>query len=131
MRNKIINPGGVYIQRGSSIAIAASSSAYVFDRFLVTNNTNQTVTVTQVQLGLNADFAAGGERFLMRYAFGTAPTSGTLRIEQRIEDVTSIKAGDWTWTAWMSGPTGAETLAAEAVQHFGTGGRRRLTCQRP
>jgi hypothetical protein len=58
----------------------------------------------------------------MRYAFSSAPTSGTLRVEQRIEDVTSIKAGDWTLTAWMSGPTGAETLSAEAVQHFGTGG---------
>ncbi|MBO9458979.1 hypothetical protein [Labrenzia sp. R5_0] len=120
-RNKIINPGGVYITRGS-IAIPAASSAYVFDRFLVTNGTNQTVTVSQVQLGLNAAFAAGGERFVMRYAFSSAPTSGTLRIEQRIEDVTSIKAGDWTLTAWMSGPSGSETLTGEAVQHFGTGG---------
>ena len=119
--NRIINPAGVYIQRGGT-TIAAGTSKYVFDRFYVTNSTNQTVTVSQNLLSLGASFGPGGERFTMRYSFSSAPTTGTLRIEQRLENVTSIKEGNWTLTAWMSGPSGSETLAAEAVQHFGTGG---------
>ncbi len=120
-RNKLLNGAGQLIQRGSA-TIAAGSSAYVFDRWLVTNNTNQSVTVSPNQLSLGAGFGPGGERITMRHAFASAPTTGTLRIEQRIEYVTSIKSGDWILTSWMKGPSGTETLAAEIVQNFGTGG---------
>lgn len=124
VRNRLMNSAGIYNQRGgtTTINITAGNSAYVFDRFYVTNNTNQTVAVSRNLLTLGSGFGPGGERFTMRYAFSVAPTTGTLRIAQQIEDVTSIPAGDWTLTAWMLGPSGAETLAAEAVQHFGTGG---------
>ncbi len=120
MRNKLINGAGGLIQRGST-TVAAGSSKYVFDRWFVTNDTDQTVTVSQNQLSLGSGFAIGG-RHSMRYNFASAPTTGTLRIEQRIEDVTSVIPGDWTLTAWMSGPSGSEALAAEVVQSFGTGG---------
>lgn len=123
VRNRLMNSAAVHRQRFSaSTTITAGNSAYVFDRFYVTNGTNQTVTVDQNLLTLGSGFGPGGERFTMRYSFSVAPTTGTLRIAQQIEDVTSIPAGDWTLTAWMLGPSGAETLAAEVVQHFGTGG---------
>lgn len=121
LRNKLLNGSGSLIQRGSA-TIAAGASAYVFDRWLVTNNTDRSVVVSQNQLSLGSGFGPGGERFTMRFAFSTAPTTGNLRIEQRIEAVGSIKAGNWTLTSWMSGPSGTEALAAEIVQNFGTGG---------
>ncbi|EKF58587.1 hypothetical protein QWE_18343 [Agrobacterium albertimagni AOL15] len=119
-RNKLINGAAQIIQRGGR-TIAAGASAYVFDRFLVTNNTNQTVTVSQVAFALGSGFAREA-RNAMRFSFTTAPTTGTLRIEQRIEFVDSIRATDHTFIAWMSGPSGSEALAAEFIQNFGTGG---------
>lgn len=120
LRNKLINGAAQIIQRGGR-TIAAGASAYVFDRFLVTNNTNQTVTVSQVAFALGSGFAREA-RNAMRFNFAVAPTTGTLRIEQRIELVDSIRPTDHTFIAWMSGPNGSEVLAAEIVQNFGTGG---------
>lgn len=120
LRNKLINGAAIFIQRGSA-TIAAGASAYVFDRWYVANGTDQSVTVSQHDLGLGSDFGLGA-RYVMRHAFASAPTSGTLRIEQRIEHVDSIQPGGCTFTSWMSGPSGSETLAAEIVQNFGTGG---------
>lgn len=120
LRNRLLNYGGEIIQRGSA-TIAAGASAYVFDRWLIKNNTNQSVTVSQNLLALASGFAMNA-RNTMRFAFAAAPTSGTLAVEQRIEYVTSIKPGAWTLTSWMSGPAGAESLAAEITQNFGTGG---------
>ncbi|MET3611734.1 hypothetical protein ABID16_000039 [Rhizobium aquaticum] len=119
-RNKLLNTSGQLIQRGSA-TIAAGSSAYVFDRWYVTNNTNQSVTVSQNLLALGSGFAMNA-RTTMRHTFASAPTTGTLRIEQRIEFVDALASGLATFTSWMSGPAGAETLAAEIVQNFGTGG---------
>ncbi len=120
LRNKLLNGSCFLIQRGSR-SIAAGASAYVLDRFLVTNNTNQPVTVSQNNLGLASGFAPGG-RHTMRLNFATAPTTGTLRVEQRCEGVDSIRPDLWTFIAWMSGPAGTEAVAAEFVQNFGTGG---------
>ncbi|MDQ0422283.1 hypothetical protein J2045_003331 [Peteryoungia aggregata LMG 23059] len=120
LRNKLLNGACSLIQRGSR-TIAAGASGYVLDRFLVTNDTNQPVTVSQHNLGLASGFAPGG-RHAMRLAFATAPTTGTLRIEQRIEGVDTIRPDLWTFIAWMTGPADLETVAAEFVQNFGTGG---------
>ncbi len=119
-RNKLLNGAARLIQRGSR-TIAAGASAYVFDRFFVTNNTNQTVTVSQATFALGSGFAREA-RYAMRFNFASAPTTGSLRIEQRVEFVDSIRPGDWTFIGWMSGPSGSEAVAAEFVQNFGTGG---------
>lgn len=123
LRNRLLNPSGEIIQRfaPTGTTIAAGASAYVFDRWLVTNNTNQPVVVSQNLLAPGSGFAMAA-RYTMRHTFAAAPTSGTLRLAQRIEYVTSIKPGAWTLTSWLSGPSGTETLAAEIVQNFGSGG---------
>lgn len=123
LRNKLLNTSGEIIQRfaPTGTTIAAGASAYVLDRWLVTNNTNQPVSVSQYAWGLGGGFVAN-MRHAMQYAFATAPTTGTLRIEQRAEFVTSIKPGLQTLTAWMTGPAGSEAVTAEIVQNFGTGG---------
>jgi len=119
-RNKLINGAAQIIQRGGR-TIAAGASAYVFDRFLVTNNTNQAITVSQIAFALGSGFGREA-RNALRFNFATAPTTGTLRIEQRIEFVDTIRPTDHTFIAWMSGPSGSEAVAAEFVQNFGTGG---------
>lgn len=121
IRNRLLNGGAIFILRGSK-TIAAGASAYVFDRFLVTNNTNQSVTVTQQPMTPGQILVPGNPRHKMRFAFGAAPTSGTLRIEQRIEDCTTYAGSKASARAYASGPAGNETLACEVVQNFGTGG---------
>lgn len=120
--NLLINGDPKFAQRGTSFTITAGSSAYTADRWLVTNDTNQTVTVTQEALALGQTDMPKGARNKLRLAFSTAPTSGDVKIEQRIEDVQTLWGRKMTLVAYCDGPAGSETLAANAVQHFGTGG---------
>jgi hypothetical protein len=120
-RNAIINGNCRFIVRGGK-TIAPGASAYVFDRFLVTNNTNQSVTVNQAAFTPGQVLVPGNPRTKMRFTFGTAPTSGTLRVEQRIENVYKFSGKAASARAYFTGPTGNETLSCEIVQSFGVGG---------
>lgn len=121
-RNKLLNGGLGFFQRGVSIAIAAGASAYVADRFLITNGTNRSVTVDQAGLALSEALIPQEQRYKMTFTFATAPTTGTLRVAQRIESVRTLAGKAASARGYVSGPTGAETLACEIVQNFGTGG---------
>jgi hypothetical protein len=121
-RNKLINGDFLFFQRAGSQAIAAGASAYVADRWLVANNTNQSVTVSQQDMTPGQVLVPGNPRRKIRFAFSVAPTTGTLRVEQRIEDVFTLAGKTASARAHFTGPSGSETLACEAVQNFGTGG---------
>ncbi|MBO9125453.1 MULTISPECIES: hypothetical protein [unclassified Rhizobium] len=125
-RNKIINGGFSICQRLAAPAtgqvINAGSSVYVLDRWLITNNTNQPVTISQQLQTIGQVLSPGNPKFKLRAAFATAPTSGTLRIAQRIEGVETLAAAVASARGHFTGPAGNETLACELVQNFGTGG---------
>lgn len=121
VRNRLLNGGASLIARGSK-TIAAGASAYVFDRFLVTNNTNQSVVVSQQPMTIGQVLVPGNPRYKMRFAFAAAPTSGTLRVEQRIEDCFTFAGMKASARAYFTGPAINEVLACEVVQNFGTGG---------
>ncbi|WP_316859927.1 hypothetical protein [uncultured Cohaesibacter sp.] len=120
--NYLINGDFVVAQRGTSFTIAASGSAYILDRWLVTNDTDQSVTVDQSEVTLGQTDIPGNPRYKVQLTFATAPTSGTIRVEQRVEGVQKLAGKTATARGYFYGPTGAETLAAEVVQNFGTGG---------
>lgn len=121
VRNRLLNGGAALIARGSK-TISAGASAFVFDRWLVTNNTNQSVVVSQQPMTPGQLLVPGGPGFKMRFAFASAPTSGTLRVEQRIEDCYSFAGLKASARAYLTGPVGNELLTCEVVQNFGTGG---------
>lgn len=120
-RNLLLNGGATFIVRGSK-TIAAGASGYVFDRFLVTNTTNQAVTVSQPTMTPGQVQVPGNPRHRMRFAFATAPTSGALRVEQRIEDCFKLAGLKASSRVYATGPVGNEALACEVVQNFGAGG---------
>ncbi|WP_316859749.1 DUF2793 domain-containing protein [uncultured Cohaesibacter sp.] len=121
-KNYLINGDFDVSQRGTSFTIAAGSSAYTLDRWLVTNDTDQSVTVYQSDATPGSTNFPGNPRYKMQLAFDTAPTSGTIRIEQRVEYVQKLAEMTATARGYFYGPSGSETLAAEVVQNFGTGG---------
>ncbi|MDQ0558299.1 hypothetical protein QO004_000072 [Rhizobium mesoamericanum] len=125
-RNKLINFDFLLCQRLAAPAtgqsIAAGASAYVLDRWLVTNNTNQTVLISQQLQTLGQTAVPGNPKYKLRAVFASAPTSGTLRIAQRIEGVEIFAGLAASARGHFSGPSGAEALACELVQNFGTGG---------
>jgi len=115
-RNKLINGIPLIGQRGA-VAIAAGASAYGPDRWLLTNNTNQSVTFDLYQYN-------GWSKSLRIYPTGTAPTTGSVVVEQRIENAVSL-------SPQARGCDGNATLYTEVDgydptivlrQCFGTGG---------
>ncbi|MBB3461973.1 hypothetical protein [Rhizobium sp. BK377] len=124
-RNKLINGDFSVFQRvavpTTGVVVAAGASAYVADRWLVTNTTNQPVTVSRQLHILGQAAVPGRPKFKMRLAFATAPTTGTIRVAQRVEGVETLD-GAASARAHLTGPAGAEVLACEVVQNFGTGG---------
>lgn len=126
MRNKLINGDFVFFQRSSApstgISIAAGASAYVLDRWLVTNGTNQSVTISQQPHVVGQTGVPGNPLFKLRAAFSVAPSSGVLRIAQRIESVAKFSGIAASARGYFNGPIASEALAVEVVQNFGTGG---------
>lgn len=121
-RNKLINGGLALFQRGLSIVIAAGNSAYVADRWRITNGTNRSVIVARVGIALSETLISPQQAYKMTLTFASAPTSGTIRIAQRIESVRTLAGEAASARAYLSGPIGSEVLACEVVQSFGTGG---------
>ena len=121
-REALMNGGHEVYQRGS-VSILAGNSAYTLDRYLVTNDTDQTVIVTREDQDPGIVSIPGSPRFKMRLNFAVAASSGVVRVAQRCGDVygfsglISVSA-----RAYLTGPAVAETLACEVVQSFGTGG---------
>ncbi|MGB3866538.1 MAG: DUF2793 domain-containing protein [Xanthobacteraceae bacterium] len=121
-RNRIINGGFEIWQRAKSKSIAAGASAYVADRWLITNSTDQPVTISRQAVTPGQTDIPGNPGSMLRAAFASAPTSGLLRIAQRAEGVLTLAGQTASARAYLSGPSGSETLAYEAIQNFGTGG---------
>lgn len=121
-RNLLTNASLIFITYGSK-TIAAGASDFVFDRWIITNNTNQPVTVSQVLAPLGSITSIpGNPRAKMRLAWATAPTTGTVIIRQRIENVHSLADSVASARAYFKGPVGNESLGCQITQHFGSGG---------
>jgi hypothetical protein len=130
LRNKLLNGDFYFYERASAqsiapttgVSVAAGASAYVLDRWRITNNTNQAVVISQQLHTLGQSGVPGSPKFKMRAAFATAPTSGTLRVAQRVEGSDTLSGSAASARGYFTGPAGAEVLACEIVQNFGTGG---------
>lgn len=123
LRNKLLNGDFTFTERGvTSRTIAAGSNTILCDRWRVTNTSNQPVVVSQPSHTLGQTAVPGNPRFKMRLAFAVAPTSGGVRVEQRIEGVETFAGVTISSRGHFTGPAGTELLQNEIVQNFGTGG---------
>lgn len=115
LRNLIINGAVKIAVRGSSFTIAAGTVAYTADRWRIDNQTNQTLTVAVDESGA---FEGTGR---LRLSFATAPTSGYVYVQQRIEDVRTLGGKSATLSAYVAS---AEQLTVTGFldQYFGSGG---------
>ncbi|MGK9084923.1 hypothetical protein KXR64_16770 [Brucella intermedia] len=121
-RNKIINGDFPINQRGNR-NLAPGENMIVLDRWYVTNNTNQTVGVSQQPFALGQTDVPGEPAFYLNLNFPVAPTSGTVGITQRIESVRTLANRKATVTAYTSGPSvNGGSLTCSLGQNFGAGG---------
>ena len=115
-KNKLINGIPLYMQRGASVVIAAGASAYAWDRWYVTNGTNQSITCT-----LTA-YNSWAKSFRVAPT-GTAPTTGNVTVQQKIEGAQTLSIqdrGDGNSTLYVE--VDGYDPTASIVQFFGTGG---------
>jgi len=114
-RNKFINgiANIAIAQRGYQTTVAASTAAFVADRWLLTNTSNQTLTVSVFQ-GLEG-------RWRIAFWFTVAPTSGFVEIAQKIENVKTLNGRKATLSYSFNSPENM-TVTSYAAQVFGTGG---------
>lgn len=120
-RSKLINGGFTFASYGTQ-TIAPGGAAYVCDRWIVANNTNQTLVASHQAVPLNDTLIPGTNNGKMRVTFATAPTTGTVSILQRIENVRTLAGRNASARAYFTGPVGNENLAAYLTQVFGGGG---------
>jgi hypothetical protein len=118
-RNLLIN-GGFDVDQRIGVTIPAASSGYALDQFFITNNTDQSLTVSQVDNVLGS----GAGKHKMQISFATAPTSGDVDVEQRLPGVNSVNDKEFIASAvvYTNGPAGSEGLSAKIIQSFGSGG---------
>jgi hypothetical protein len=120
LRNKLINGNMGIDQRnnGSSVNIAAGASAYVLDRWLIINSTNQTVAIQQTA----TTFASSDVHRRMRVSFSVAPTTGVLYVAQRIEGADTFAGQTATASFYVATAEASLGSTIYTVQNFGAGG---------
>ena len=119
-RNKLINPFGDTLihQRASltgwSYTIAANSSGWVADRWMVENKLNVAVNVT-------SNGGASTAANYLEIVPVSAPTSGVVEVYQRVEGVQTLHGRKAIFSYDVQYPS-ALVLTNFATQQFGTGG---------
>ena len=119
-RNKIINGDFRITQRGVSGTIAPGGSGYTADRWLINNTTNQTLTWS---VATSQAYGRDRAENYLALSFASAPTTGTVLVQQRIEDVHTL-VGDTSLAFDMIdfGSIAGTQVITQFEQIFGSGG---------
>ena len=121
-KNYIINGKFEVWQRGESFTLTPGLTLITADRFRVYNGTNQNLIVEKSIVNSIASKAYSR----MRLSFLTAPTTGSVTISQRIEDVTRISGGNFVSSCFIA--TNENMVINQSITHnFGTGGSASTT----
>lgn len=120
-RNKLINPNWQVAQRATSGTIAAASIGYVGDRWLLLNGTDQSLTWNFADARDRSFILPGHVDRYLYFNFSAPPTSGSIELLQRIENVRSVPEGKATWRMYAAAPTPINCLMYLG-QNFGSGG---------
>jgi hypothetical protein len=120
-RNQLINGDFRIAQRATSGTIAASSTDFVGDRWVVENSTNQTLSWS---IASSQSYGRNREENYLALSFTVAPTSGTVLLRQRIEDVRNLAGGNATLAFDLIDAAGivGTTITTQFEQVFGSGG---------
>jgi len=120
LRNRLINGDFRIDQRLGFLqtTLTAGQSGFVGDRWLVNNQTNQSITA-QV-LDTNVDGSSDNDRRL-RISAVVAPTTGSVYVSQAVERVATLANRTATFSFYVACGTPA-TAQVYLVQWFGTGG---------
>lgn len=119
-RNKIINGRfQVNVRTTGSGTIAAGTTAYICDRWFIANSTDQTLTWSIGSAAGYASMTDPGDRLSLSFAI--APTSGTVQLVQRVEDVRTLAGRTVTaFARLLENNWGVGSLYID--QNFGSGG---------
>lgn len=115
-RNKLINGTLTVWNEGTAITIAAGAQKYTAEGFIINNSTNVSVTVTKGSLNKNGRYLSA-----LQVTAATAPTSGTVDIVQRVEDVNTLANSAATFSAFFA-TLDTLTMPVTIMQYFGVGG---------
>jgi hypothetical protein len=120
-RNKLINGDFRVVQRGTSGTIAASVVGFTADRWLISNTTDQTLSWT---VASSQSYGRNRDENYLSLSFAAAPTTGTVLVQQRIEDVRNLAGGQATLAFDTLDVQGVVSTQASTSfeQIFGSGG---------
>jgi hypothetical protein len=120
-KNKIINGDFGVWQRGTSTVIGAGSSLYVSDRWRMEGGTVNT-TVSQQAFPIGQTDVPGNPTYFLRTTPAGTGSGGTQLISQWIENAATFAGQQITFSFFAKVSSGTQTLDAQYVQRFGTGG---------
>jgi hypothetical protein len=121
-KNKILNGDFSIWQRGTSFTIN-SNTVYTADRMYVSSGSGGTCVATRQTFTPGSAPVAGYEgQYFLQVAY-SAGGSGTLPIQQLIENVRTFAGQTITISLWLRVTSGSvNTCYFDVVQDFGTGG---------
>jgi len=117
-RNRFRNGKDDVNVRPTPATIAAGGTAYINDRWVLVNGTNQTANISIVALTVGA---LDKTRYAIQANFATAPTTGTMSLVQLLPDLSEYANQDFTLTGHFQAPA-TTAIQSVLIQRFGTGG---------
>lgn len=118
-RNKFINGNFIVNQRPIS-SLAAGQTAFVTDRWILVNGTNQTLNISLIDAGLYT-IGPVDPRNALALGFLSPPTTGSVSLVQRVEDVRTLAKDKATASLLvLESPWGAGAINSDLV--YGGGG---------
>ena len=124
-KNRIINGNFDFWQRGTTASYSVQSSKYLADRWLMRTTATADVTISQQSFTVGQTDVPNNPKYFYRWDI-TSHTTGSGRLEQRIEDVSTFAGNTCTLSFWAK-CNSSQTMSTAYQQIFGTGGSTAVT----
>lgn len=124
-KNRIINGNFDFWQRGTTASYSVTSSKYLADRWLMRTTATADVTISQQSFTVGQTDVPNNPKYFYRWDI-TSHTTGSGRLEQRIEDVSTFAGNTCTLSFWAK-CNSSQTMSTAYQQIFGTGGSTAVT----
>jgi len=124
-KNRIINGNFDFWQRGTTASYSVQSSKYLADRWLMRTTATADVTISRQNFTVGQTDVPNNPKYFYRWDI-TSHTTGSGRLEQRIENVSTFAGNTCTLSFWAK-CNSSQTMSTAYQQIFGTGGSTAVT----
>jgi hypothetical protein len=113
-KNKVINGGFDFWQRGTSFSVTAGVNSYAADRWR-TEGYSATYAISRQSFSTTTPEVPDSGQYYLRYGITGAPSGGAIQLTQRIEVGNVVSGQTYTLSFWVRAASG--TISANAFEY--------------